>query len=206
MKTRLAVSISAFIIVVPLLVVFYSCSGSTDSTPPGGGETSWFPHANGSEWIYSVLGMEFYRYVLSGTYDHPVAGECQQLIKYMQAKGEEDWVIIDIDYMKYENDEVWIYPGPATDDYSYLLYEFPLEVDNTWDYDENTTATVISVTNITVPAGAFTVYEIYYDCTPDDITIWYSNQVGCYGVMNHGVYNIGGPITMELSSYNIPSR
>jgi len=204
MRRNKIISLAIAVFIVPLLLAFYSCNETTTPTPPEDEGMTGFPNANGSEWIYSYQGGDLIRYVISGTFNHPSAGDCQQFFVYVWAsKGEEDWVQFELYYLKYANNEVRLYLDDVGTDY-YLLYKFPLETGDTWNFEPGTTATVGDKTTITVPAGAFEVYQIDYN-GDYSFTVWYSGNIGCWGIQNYSWWYLGDdPITTELSSYNIP--
>jgi hypothetical protein len=186
-------------IVIPLLV---SCDGDDGGTTPTP-EAFSYPHANGSEWIYSFEGENIVKYVISGTYGHPSAGSTQKLISYVNVT--DAWEKYDTQYLKVTSTDVRLYLDKTSAGY-YMLLKFPLEVGNQWNAGKGYTATVSSKTNASVPAGSFSCYKIDYTSSSWNMTFWWPSKVGGMGAKNYGLWAMGSnPITIDLKSYNLPT-
>jgi hypothetical protein len=184
---------------VPLLV---SCDGDDGGTTPTP-EAFTYPHANGSEWIYSFEGSDLIKYVLSGTFQHPAAGNTQQLISYVFVT--DGWERYDTQYLKVTENDMRLYLDSKSSDY-YMLLKFPLKVGNQWNAGKGYTANVSSKETASVPAGSFDCYKIDYTSSGWSMTFWWPSKVGGMGAKNYGLWAISGnPITTELKSYNLPT-
>lgn len=184
---------------VPLLV---SCDGDDGGTTPTP-EAFTYPHANGSEWIYSFEGSDLIKYVLSGTFQHPAAGNTQQLISYVFVA--DGWERYDTQYLKVTENDMRLYLDSKSSDY-YMLLKFPLKVGNQWNAGKGYTANVSSKETASVPAGSFDCYKIDYTSSGWSMTFWWPSKVGGMGAKNYGLWAISGnPITTELKSYNLPT-
>ena len=198
---RYAIVISAVLLAaaVPLLV---SCGKDEDPAGPTP-EAFTYPHANGSEWIYSFEGSDTIKYVISGTFQHPAAGNTQQLISYVNVT--DGWERYDTQYLKVTENDMRIYLDSKSSDY-YMLLKFPLKVGNQWNAGKGYTANVSSKENTSVPAGSFNCYKIDYTSSGDSMTFWWPSNVGGMGAKNYGLWYFGNdPITIELKSYNLPT-
>ncbi len=198
---RYAIVISAILLAaaVPLLV---SCDGDDDPTGPTT-PTFTYPHANGSEWIYSFEGSDLIKYVISGTFQHPAAGNTQQLISYVFVTA--GWQKYDTQYLKVTENDMRLYLDDTSSDY-YMLLKFPLKVGNQWNAGKGYTANVSSKENASVPAGSFSCYKIDYTSSGWSMTFWWPSKVGGVGAKNYGLWAMNGkPITVELKSYNLPT-
>jgi len=123
--------------IAPLLI---SCGDEDDPTGPTPTAFS-YPHANGSEWIYSYEGADTIKYVISGTFQHPAAGNTQQLISYVNVT--DAWQKYDTQYLKVTENDMRVYLDDTSSDY-YMLLKFPLTVGNQWNVGKGYTATVSS--------------------------------------------------------------
>lgn len=197
---RCVIAASAILLAaVPLLV---SCDGEEEPTGPTP-EVFTYPHANGSEWIYSYEGENIVRYVISGTFNHPAAGNCQKLINYVAGGG--GWQRYDTQYLKVTESDVRLYLDDSSSGY-YMLLKFPLEVGKQWDAGKGYTANVSSKETTSVPAGSFECYKIDYTSSSWNMTFWWPSKIGGMGAKNHGLWAINStPITVELKSYNLPT-
>ncbi len=201
MAGRYAIVISAILLAaaVPLLV---SCDGDDDPTGPTT-PTFTYPHANGSEWVYSFEGANLIKYVISGTYGHPSAGNTQKLISFVWASG--GWQKYDTQYLKVTDTDVRLYLDRTSAGY-YMLLKFPLKVGNQWNAGKGYTATVSSKPTIPVPAGSFVCYKIDYTSSGWNMTFWWPSKVGGMGAKNYGLWTLNNnPITIDLKSYNLPT-
>jgi len=193
-------------IAVLALAMFFvvSCSDSGDDDGGDNTPTFSYPHNNGSEWIYNYEGVATIKYALSGTFNHPAAGETQQLFSY-EPDGSGGWTQNGLGYLKVSETEVRVYTSAETSDYITYL-KFPLSVGKQWDAGIGYSANVTAQEHITVPAGAFTTYKIDYSSPNWSFTIWWPSAVGGYGCKNFGVWTIEGqPMTLELASKNLPT-
>lgn len=198
---RYAIVISAVLLAaaVPLLV---SCDGDDEPTGPTP-EAFTYPHANGSEWIYSFEGSDLIKYVISGTFQHPAAGNTQQLISYVFVT--DGWQKYDTQYLKVTENDMRLYLDDTSSDY-YMFLKFPLKVGNQWNAGKGYTANVSSKENASVPAGSFSCYKIDYTSSGWSMTFWWPSKVGGMGAKNYGLWALeGNPITTELKSYNLPT-
>ncbi len=195
---------SGLLLIVAVVPLISSCDNG--GTTPGSDDGTGYPHNNGSEWVYTYEGEDFVKYNISGTYNHPAAGNTQVLITYVATKGiyATDWAKYDEDYLTVSDTEVRVYPDDEDPGY-FLLLKFPLKVDSKWTFYGNTDATVTKKETISVPAGSFETYKIDYH-GDFGFTMWYSTTIGGWGVKNYGWWFYGDdPVTIELSSYNLPS-
>jgi hypothetical protein len=195
----------AFVLAVALLAVvvplMLSCDGDDEPTGPTP-EAFTYPHADGSEWVYSFEGENIVKYVISGTYGHPSAGSTQKLISYVYSGG---WQKYDTQYLKVTESDVRLYLDKSSAGY-YMLLKFPLEVGKQWNAGKGYTANVSSKTTISVPAGSFDCYKIDYTSSSWDMTFWWPSKVGGMGAKNYGLWSMGSnPITIDLKSYNLPT-
>ena len=195
--------VAAIVLSVAVVSLLVSC-GDDDDEPIGPtAPTFTYPHANGSEWIYSFEGADSIRYVISGTYEHPAAGTTQKLISYVFVT--DGWEKYDTQYLKVTDFDMRLYLDDTSSSY-YMFLKFPLKVGKQWDAGKGYTANVSSKEDITVPAGSFGCYKIDYTSTGWSMTFWWPSKVGGMGAKNYGLWNIGGkPITIELASYNLPT-
>ncbi len=186
--------------VVPLLV---SCGDDEEPTGPTPG-TFNYPHADGSQWIYKHQGNNFVKYVISGTFEHPYAGNAQRLLRYTFVDGK--WQEYDAQYLKVSDADVKLYEYKSTNDF-YVLLKFPLKVGNQWDAGQRYTAKVASKETISVPAGSFDCYKIdYIHDIGYRMTFWWPSKVGGMGAKNFALWAIEGEsVTIELASYNLPT-
>lgn len=197
---RSVVTVAAVLLagIAPLLL---SCG---DDEEPAGPTTPTFtyPHANGSEWTYAYEGVNAVKYVISGTFQHPAAGNTQQLITYLYYDG---WERYDTDYLKVTENDMRLYLDDTSSDY-YMLLKFPLAVGNQWNAGNGYTANVSSKEKTSVPAGSFDCYKIDYTSSGGSMTFWWPSNVGGMGAKNYGLWYAGTtPITIELKSYNLPT-
>ncbi len=198
---RYAIVISAVLLAaaVPLLV---SCDGDDEPTGPTP-EVFTYPHANGSEWAYSHEGANLIKYVISGTYGHPSAGNTQKLISFVWDSG--GWQKFDTQYLKVTGTDVRLYLDRTSAGY-YMLLKFPLKVGNQWNAGKGYTATVSSKETASVPAGSFDCYKIDYTSPSWNMTFWWPSKVGGMGAKNYGLWAINNnPITIALKSFNLPT-
>jgi len=201
MAKRYVLTIGAILLVtaVPLLT---SCE--EDKEPVGPTPAAFtYPHMNGAEWIYSYKGQNVAKYTISGTYNHPTAGETQNLYEYVMAEG--GWQPNYLYYLKVSDSDARIYLHPQESKFIILL-KFPLKDGGSWDAGQGLTANVSGPEEVSVPAGSFSCYKIDYTSAAMNFTFWWPSKVGGMGAKNHGWWNIGGtPITVELASYNLPT-
>lgn len=198
---RSAIMVAAVLLAAafPLLV---SCDGDNGGTTPTP-ETFSYPHADGSEWIYSYEGENIVKYVISGTYGHPSAGSTQKLISYVNVT--DAWEKYDTQYLKVTSTDVRLYLDKTSAGY-YMLLKFPLEVGNQWNAGKGYTANVSSKPTVSVPAGSFSCYKIDYTSSSWNMTFWWPSNVGGMGAKNYGLWSMGtNPIAIDLRSYNLPS-
>jgi hypothetical protein len=185
--------------VVPLLV---SCGDDDEPTGPTT-PTFTYPHANGSEWIYSYEGSDLIKYVISGTFQHPAAGDTQQLIVYVFVT--DGWQKAGTQYLKVTENDMRLYLDDKSSDY-YMFLKFPLKVGNQWNAGMDYTANVSSKETASVPAGSFDCYKVDYTSSDDSMTFWWPSKVGGMGAKSYGLwYYNNEPITIELKSYNLPT-
>lgn len=185
--------------VAPLLL---SCEDKEEPTGPTPPEFT-YPHMNGAEWVYNYKGQSAAKYTISGTYNHPTAGETQKLYEY--GMGESGWVESFLYYLKTSETDVRLYVDPEESKFLVLL-KFPLKEGNSWDAGLGLTANVSAKENVSVPAGSFECYKIDYTSSEASFTFWFASKVGGMGAKNHGWWTLGGePIAMELASYNLPT-
>jgi hypothetical protein len=192
-------------IAVLALATFFvvSCSDSGDDDDNGPPAFS-YPHSNGSEWVYNYTGAALIRYVISGNYNHPSAGDTQQLYSYTVDENG-NWVPFAVEYLKVSETEVRVYTNAESSDYVTYL-KFPLTVGKQWDAGLGLSANVTLQEHVTVPAGGFDTYKIDYSSPTWSFTIWWPSNCGGYGAKNHGMWTFGSePITIELASKNLPS-
>jgi len=198
---RYAIVISAVLLAaaVPLLV---SCGDDDDPAGPTP-EAFTYPHANGAEWVYSFEGENAVKYVISGTFDHPSAGNTQKFISSVYGSG--GWQKYDTQYLKVTENDVRLYLDKTSSGY-YMLLKFPLKVGNQWDAGKGYTATVSSKETTSVPAGSFDCYKIDYTSSAWNMTFWWPSKIGGMGAKNYGLWAVSGtPITIELKSFNLPT-
>jgi hypothetical protein len=197
---RCVVAASAILLAAALLLA--SCSENEEPAGPTP-EAFTYPHANGSEWVYSYEGESIIKYVISGTYGHPSAGNTQKLINYVM--GSNGWQKYDIQYLKVTENDVRLYLDQTSSSY-YMLLKFPLEVGNQWNAGKGYTATVSSKETASVPAGSFESYKIDYTSSGGSMTFWWASKVGGMGAKNYGLWYLNNnPINIELKSYNLPT-
>jgi len=113
------------------------------------------------------------------------------------------WNNVGTSYIE-SNDEVVRLYFDDQSDFFYRLLVFPIYPRASWAFFDGVTATVTDRETVEVPAGTFDAFKIEYS-GDIDFTIWYSPDIGGWGVMNYGWWTVGGdPVTIELSSYDIP--
>ena len=183
---------------VPIL---FSCG---DGGGPAGPTLPFnYLHPDGAEWIYGYEGAEFARYVIAGTYDHPVAGETQRLYEYI--RGQAGWAETFVYYLKVGSDDVKIYVDDEANQFIVLL-KFPLTEGGSWDAGLGVRATFVAEERVSVNAGMFNCARVAYAGGPGTFTVWWASDVGGWGAKNHGWWALGGnPIMLELGSYNLPT-
>ncbi|MCP4229157.1 MAG: hypothetical protein GY771_03290 [bacterium] len=189
------------IIAIFFVLVFSSCDWDlTDNTEEVRG-VSGYPVSDGAEWVYSIGSSDEIKYNIEGMYSHPETGDTYVLKEYV--RNGLSWSEESTYYVEANEKAVRLYFDDESDR-SYRLLVFPIYLRATWGFFNRVTATVTAREVIEVPAGEFTVYKIEY--TGDiEFTLWYSPDVGGWGVKNHGWWLYGGdPATIELSSYEIP--
>jgi hypothetical protein len=189
----------AVALAVPIL---FSCGG--DGGPTGPTLPFNYVHPDGAEWVYVYESMEFARYVIAGTYDHPAAGETQKLYEYV--RGQAGWEETFVYYLKASADDVKIYVDYEADQFLVLL-KFPLTEGESWDAGPGVRATFVAVERVSVNAGIFNnCARVAYAGGRGTFTVWWASGVGGWGAKNHGWWALGGePIMIELGRYNFPT-
>ena len=198
---RCAVVVAAVLLgaVVPLLVSCEEDKEPVGPTPPA----FTYPHMNGAVWIYSYQGQNIAKYTISGNYNHPTAGDTQNLYEYVM--GESGWEPSFLYYLKVSENDVRLYVD-AEQSIFLILLKFPLKEGNSWDAGLGMTANVSAKENVSVPAGSFDCYKIDYSSSASSFTFWFPSNVGGMGAKNHGWWSVGEkPIATELASYNLPT-
>ncbi len=201
MAKRYGLTVGAILLVtaVPLLT---SCEGEKEPVGPTPAAFT-YPHANGSEWVYSYEGESLIKYVISGTYGHPSAGNTQKLISYVFSGG--GWQKYGTQYLKVTDTDVRLYLDQTSSGY-YMLLKFPLKVGNQWNAGKGYTATVSTKETTSVPAGSFDCYKIDYTSSSWNMTFWWPSKIGGMGAKNYGLWSMGStPIAIDLKSYNLPT-
>jgi hypothetical protein len=199
---RYAVAIVAVLLAasIPLLA---SCDEDEEPVGPTPTPGFTYPHMNGAEWIFNYKGEKAVKYTISGVFNHPTAGETQQLYEY--GWGSSGWELVYLYYLKVTDADVRIYVDPVESRFLTLL-KFPLKSGGSWDAGLGFTANVSGPEEVSVPAGSFNCYKVDYSGSEGNFTFWWPSNVGGMGAKNHGWWTLGGePITMELASYNLPT-
>jgi hypothetical protein len=179
----------------------FSCG--EEEGPAGPTRPFNYPHADGAEWIYTYEGLGFAKYVISGTYYHPAAGETQKLHEYVAGLGgwEESFVY----YLKATGDDVRVYVDAEANQYVVLL-KFPLKQGRSWDAGLGLRAKFLATEKVTVSAGTFSCVRVAYTSDVGTFTVWWPTGVGGWGARNHGWWALGGePLVLELGWYNLPA-
>jgi len=183
---------------VPFL---FSCGD--DEGPTGPTLPFNYRHPDGGEWIYGYESMEFARYVIAGTYDHPAGGETQKLYEYV--RGRSGWEESFVYYLKVGADDVKIYADAEANQFIVLL-KFPLTQGGSWDAGLGLRGTFVAVEKVTVSAGTFNCARVAYTGGPGTFTVWWASGAGGWGARNAGWWALGGePIVLELGWYNLPT-
>lgn len=191
----------AGVAVATAALVLFSCGD--DEGPAGPTLPFNYPHPDGVEWIYVHGGMEFARYVLDGTYDHPAAGETQRLYEYVP--GAFGWEETFVYYLQASAGDVKIYVDDEANQFIVLL-KFPLTEGGSWDAGLGLRATFVAVEKISVNAGIFNCARVTYTGGPGTFTVWWASGVGGWGAQNHGWWAPGGePILVGLGWYDLPA-
>ncbi len=194
--------LAAVILSVAIVSLLVSCGDDKEPTAPTT-PTFTYPHANGSEWIYSYEGSDLIKYVISGEYQHPAAGSTQQLISYVFVT--DGWQRYGTQYLKVTENDMRLYLDDTSSDY-YMFLKFPLKVGNQWDAGMDFSANVSLKETTSVPAGSFDCFKVDYTSSGTSMTFWWPSKVGGMGAKNHGLWYLGGqPIMIELKSYNLPT-
>ncbi len=179
----------------------FSCGD--DGGPAGPTLPFSYPHPDGAEWVYGYQSMEFARYVIAGTYEHPVAGATQKLCEYV--RGLEGWEETFVYYLRASADDVKIYVDGEADQFIVLL-EFPLTEGESWDAGPGMRATFVAVERVSVSAGTFNCARVSYTGGRGTFTVWWASGVGGWGAKNYGWWALGGkPIMIELGRYDLPT-
>jgi hypothetical protein len=142
---------------------------------------------------------------------HEIIGEVQNLETYWSINYEV-WEYDKTEYLYVSDTEARIYEDLQTGEYD-LWLKFPLAVGDSWVYrtegDNDYEATVLTIEDVTVPAGAFVdCYKIRYEYSAGmsdwSFTVWHHWAVGGkYGIK---AYFESSGNTWELYSYSLPSR
>ncbi len=201
--TRGIVSVLAAAVLVAGMALFMACTSSEEPTTPTAPSFN-YPHPNGAEWVYSYQGTNKTRYVISGNFNHPVAGDTQKLFEYLWSN--DAWQQVGVYYLKVTGNDVTVYLDKQNGDFFRML-KFPLGVGNQWDAGLGYTANVSVKETISVPAGSFECYKVEYKYTGlTMVTFWWPANVGGMGAKRYGFWcGSGVPISVELASYNLPS-
>ncbi len=204
MLRRLLTKGSAVITGVALaaaVLFLFSCGeeeGPTGPTLPFN-----YPHPDGAEWVYGYESMEFAKYVIAGTYDHPAAGETQKLYEYI--RGQASWEETFVYYLKVTADDVKVYVDAEASQFIVLL-KFPLTRGESWDAGPGVRAKFVAVESVSVNAGTFKCARVAYTGGLGTFAVWWASGVGGWGAKNHGWWAPGGkPIMLELGWYNLPT-
>lgn len=194
-------SSSLLISVLLVLVACCSCDWDiTDNSDEARG-VSGYPISDGSEWIYAIAGHDEIKYVIDGVYNHPETGDTYVLQEYTY--DGYSWDNVGTYYLEVNENAVRLYIDDESD-YFYRLLAFPVYPRANWVFFDGVTATVTDQETLEVPAGTFDTYKIEYS-GDIEFTLWYSPDIGCWGVKNYGWWLTGGePATIELSTYDIP--
>jgi hypothetical protein len=194
-------SIAGVALAAAAALVLFSCGD--DQGPAGPTLPFNYPHPDGAEWIYGHESVEFARYVLDGTYDHPAAGKTQRLYEYIP--GAFGWEESFVYYLTVSGDDVKIYVDDEANQFIVLL-KFPLTEGGSWDAGLGLRATFVAVEKISVIAGTFNCARVTYTGGPGIFTVWWTSNVGGWGAQNHGWWASGGePILIELGRYDLPT-
>ncbi len=184
-----------------ILVLCSSCDWDiTDNGDEPRGLTG-YPISDGAEWVYAIDGNDQIKYSVEGTYFHPETGDTFVLNEY--TFDGFTWDIADTYYAEVNENGVRLYFDEETD-FFYRLLAFPIYPRANWAFFDGVTATVTDAETVEVPAGEFDTYKIEYTGSIE-FTVWYSPDIGCWGVKNYAWWLYGNePATIELSGYNIP--
>ncbi len=184
-----------------ILIACCSCDWDiTDNSDEPRG-VSGYPISDGAEWVYAINGTDEIKYSIEGIYYHPETGETYVLNEY--SFNGSIWGKVGTYYVEANDKAVRLYLDDEGD-FFYRLLAFPIYPRASWAFFDGVTATVTGQETIEVPAGTFDTYKVEYS-GDIDFTVWYSQDIGCWGVRNYGWWLAGGdPATIELSSYDIP--